>query len=252
MIFITGDVHREQDIHKINPDEFTIGNSLTNEDYVIICGDFGCVWDGGKGDCFWLNWLESLPWNTLFVDGNHENFDLLNQFPVKEWHGGLVHEIRPNVLHLMRGEVFDLDSHTFFTFGGGVSHDVMCRTENKNWWKAELPKLEEAKHAFDVLQKRDWKVDFVLSHDIYASHPFAKTIHADMNLYGNGYCDIQKVLEEIQNRLDYTCWFHGHYHQDYLSYSDRGKPCLNLFDQVIELASLPDILKDPRKFRISK
>ena len=45
MIYITGDIHREQDIHKINPREFTVGNSLTENDYVIICGDFGCVWD---------------------------------------------------------------------------------------------------------------------------------------------------------------------------------------------------------------
>ena len=48
MIYITGDIHREQDIHKINPREFTVGNSLTENDYVIICGDFGCVWDGNK------------------------------------------------------------------------------------------------------------------------------------------------------------------------------------------------------------
>ena len=37
MIYITGDIHREQDIHKINPREFTVGNSLTENDYVIIC-----------------------------------------------------------------------------------------------------------------------------------------------------------------------------------------------------------------------
>ena len=66
MIYITGDIHREQDIHKINPREFTVGNSLTENDYVIICGDFGCVWDGSTGDNFWLKWLDSLPWNTLF------------------------------------------------------------------------------------------------------------------------------------------------------------------------------------------
>ena len=39
MIYITGDIHREQDIHKINPREFTVGNTLTENDYVIICGD---------------------------------------------------------------------------------------------------------------------------------------------------------------------------------------------------------------------
>ena len=33
-------------------------------------------------------------------------------------HGGKVHRIRPHVLHLMRGQVFDIEGHTFFTMGG--------------------------------------------------------------------------------------------------------------------------------------
>ena len=47
---------------------------------------------------------------TLFVDGNHENFALLNALPEKHWNGGRVHEVREHVLYLMRGQVF--------TFGG--------------------------------------------------------------------------------------------------------------------------------------
>ena len=31
MIYITGDIHREQDIHKINPREFTVGNSVVRQ-----------------------------------------------------------------------------------------------------------------------------------------------------------------------------------------------------------------------------
>lgn len=100
MIYITGDIHREQDIHKINPREFTVGDTLTENDYVIICGDFGCVWDGSTGDNFWLKWLDSLPWNTLFIDGNHENFDVLNTYPIEEYKGGKVHRIRSKVFHL--------------------------------------------------------------------------------------------------------------------------------------------------------
>lgn len=153
MIYITGDIHREQDIHKINPREFTVGNSLTENDYVIICGDFGCVWDGSTGDNFWLKWLDSLPWNTLFIDGNHENFDVLNTYPLEEYKGGKVHRIRSKVFHLMRGEVFNIDGYKFFTMGGGFSHDVNYRTEHKNWWKDEICTIEEAKHAFATLEK---------------------------------------------------------------------------------------------------
>ena len=108
MIYITGDTHGAFDIHKINPDEFIPGRSLTEKDYVIICGDFGCIWDGGTNDAFWLKWLASLKWNVLFIDGNHENFDVLNAYPVVDFHDGKAHRIRHNIYHLMRGVVFQL------------------------------------------------------------------------------------------------------------------------------------------------
>ena len=38
--------------------------------------------------------------------------------PVAEWHGGKVHRIRPHVLHLMRGQIFELEGCRFFTMGG--------------------------------------------------------------------------------------------------------------------------------------
>lgn len=245
MIYITSDTHREQDIHKINPDEFTVGNSLTLEDTLIICGDFGCIYDGGSGDCFWLNWLESLPWTTVFIDGNHENFDVLHTYPVKEWHGGKVHEIRPNVLHLMRGEVFTIEGKKFFTFGGGFSHDTMYRTEGFNWWKSELPTLEEAKHGLDVLEQHDWKVDYVLTHDIYRSHPLSQKYETDMNQYSMEYCDIHDFLETIEQKLEYKTWFHGHYHMDQVMIAQNQKPCVTLFDQVILLDDIYDIIASP-------
>lgn len=72
---------------------------------MVICGDFGGIWNvdtESRHEQHWLEWLEAKNYTTLFVDGNHENFDRLNAYPVKEWNGGLVHEIRPSVLHLMQ------------------------------------------------------------------------------------------------------------------------------------------------------
>ena len=59
-------------------------------DYVVIAGDFGGLWDGSQKDQYWLDWLNKKPFTTLFVDGNHENFDLLNTLPEKrmEWRTG--------------------------------------------------------------------------------------------------------------------------------------------------------------------
>ena len=97
---------------------------MTKDDYMIICGDFGGVWFGDKRDDAQLDELEQLPFTALFVGGNHENYDALKYYPIEIWHGGKVQVIRPHVLHLMRGQVFNLQGRTFFTMGGVQSHDI--------------------------------------------------------------------------------------------------------------------------------
>lgn len=214
MVYITGDTHGAFDINKINPREFKEAENLTEDDYLIICGDFGCIWDGGSSDRFWLNWLESLPWNTVFIDGNHENFDVLNSYPEAEWHGGKVHKIRDNVIHLKRGEVYEMDGKKWLALGGAFSHDVAVRTEKQNWWKDEMLTKEEAENAYRNLEKNDWKVDYILSHDTFKSHPAAKTFVTSMDHYDDNFVDIQEVLENIKDRTDFKKWFNGHYHKD--------------------------------------
>ena len=145
MIYITGDTHCPFDISKLKPHHFPEGQILTKEDYVIICGDFGAVWDDMLPDLFWRDWLDSQPWTTLFVDGNHENFELLDDYPVSRWHGGKVHFIKESVIHLMRGQIYTIDGKTFFTFGGGYSCDIETRVEHRSWWQQELPTTQEWK-----------------------------------------------------------------------------------------------------------
>jgi hypothetical protein len=79
-------------------------------------GQIASVKDGEK-----LGWLNEPLCTTLLVDGNHENFNSLSV--LLEWHGGKVHEGWPNILHLMRGQVFTLDGCTFFT--------ILLNAENK-------------------------------------------------------------------------------------------------------------------------
>ena len=121
MVYVTGDTHGTIDIHKLNSKNFPEGRILTKDDYVIICGDFGFVWDLGKEEKWWLNWLAAKPWTTLFVDGNHENHDILEQWDVTNWHGGKVHKLNESVIHLMRGQVYEIDGKKWFTFGGAKS-----------------------------------------------------------------------------------------------------------------------------------
>ena len=103
MIYITGDTH--SDFKRFNSKNFPEQKNLTKDDFLIICGDFGGVWDNSNQEQYWLDWLNDKPFTILFVTGNHENFDLLKSFPVKRWNGGEVQFIRSSVIHLLRGQI---------------------------------------------------------------------------------------------------------------------------------------------------
>ena len=75
-IYITGDCHT--DFRRFNTEIFPEQIGMDKEDYVIICGDAGITWADDKEMRYWQKWLNDKPFTTLFVDGNHENFDLLN------------------------------------------------------------------------------------------------------------------------------------------------------------------------------
>lgn len=121
MIFITGDCHG--DYRRFRTDIFIEQKEMTKDDFVIVCGDFG-LWDESGEQKYWRKWLSGKPFTTLWVDGNHENYDLLNTYPVERWKGGKVQFITPDIIHLMRGQIFDIDGIRFFTFGGARSHDI--------------------------------------------------------------------------------------------------------------------------------
>lgn len=65
-----------------------------------------------------MKWLDSKPFTTLWIDGNHENFDLLKKQKITKWHGGNIQRIQPSVIHLMRGQIYELEGLKIFTFGG--------------------------------------------------------------------------------------------------------------------------------------
>lgn len=163
MIYVTGDTHGSLDIHKLNTKNF-IQKNMTKEDYVVILGDFGLVWDNSKGDKYWLDWLNKKNFTTLFVDGNHENFDLLNEYRVEIWCGGKVQKLRDSVIHLMRGQVFSIAGNKVFTMGGGTSVDQKYRIKGESWWEEELPNYEEMMEGLENLAINNWKVDYIFTH----------------------------------------------------------------------------------------
>lgn len=223
MIYVTGDTHQNINIKKLTIDFFPEQKFMTKNDYVIICGDFGCVWNGSNSDKYWQRWFDNKNFTTLFVDGNHENFNLIKQYPISEWNGGKVQFITPSIIHLMRGEIYNINGYSFFAMGGASSHDIEFRTENVSWWKDELPNDQEYENAFKNLEKHNNKIDFIISH--CCSDNVQNMINS--NYVHDKLTNFFRIIDET---VEFKKWFFGHYHID----KDFGKyRCL--FEDVIKI-----------------
>ena len=231
-VFLTGDIHGLID----DPDRFEVwnfpeGENLTRNDYVIVLGDFGMPFDMMESDDD-LRKLASKPWTTLFVDGNHERFDFLNRLPETEWRGGLVHRYPGygRIIHLMRGEVYDIDGRTFFAMGGATSVDKCAQQVRGTWFPEELPDEREYRNARKNLEKHGWKVDFILSHTCATSMlPLALQCVDDGSSILTD--ELTDFLDELET-ADFKHWFFGHFHND-LPYLDARHTCL--YQTVVSL-----------------
>lgn len=211
-IFITGDTHCDYDWHKLNTTNFPEQKNLTKDDYVIITGDFGGVWGQDKTDKYIIKTYEKRNFTTLFVDGNHENHDALDGFPVEEWHGGKIHRISNTVIHLMRGQVYEIGGKTFFTMGGAQSTDKIYRKEGISWWARELPSDEEYSEAISNLEKHDFKVNFIVTHCAPEDYAYYYT---DLDISRK----INKMTTFLsglitEHDISFDGWYFGHYHED--------------------------------------
>lgn len=246
-IYITGDTHG--DVRRLNTTSFYEQKEMTKDDYVIILGDFGLVWDykgESREEKNWLNWLEDKPFTTLFIDGNHENHDRLCEMPVEIWNDGKAHKVRPSVIHLMRGQVFTIDGLKIFTFGGASSHDIkdgilepgdprikrwwkdytkLFRINKQSWWEGELPTKQEMAEGLINLEKNKWNVDYVMTHCTSSS---TTAIIGDGH-YGQDI--LTDYLQEIKDRLKFKKWFFGHHHIDKQINADE----ICLFEQIIRI-----------------
>lgn len=71
----------------------------------------------------------------LFAEGVHENFDLLEEYPVEQWCGGKTRLISGNLRQLMRGQYYTIAEKNVFVFGGGQSEEttaILSRTMSRS------------------------------------------------------------------------------------------------------------------------
>ncbi len=234
-MFMTGKVYITGDKHGSLRPFFGLAERglIQSSDYMIITGDAGYVWD----DDYMLKvgTLEQLfPGTICFIDGNHENHRLLNSFPVSEWQGGRVHRLGERVYHLLRGEIFEINGDSYFTFGGArtVSHFVEG-VEGIDWWLGEEPTEEELEYGKNRLGQHLHKIDYVITHE---APLFARTDIGRVKRIDEDY-RLPEILEDWYRRISaegrMKKWYFGHMHVD-----QQIRPDLRaIFNNIVEIGT---------------
>ncbi len=197
---------------------------LTADDHLVILGDAGIVWHPTEHQEV-KQFYQSLPCMVLFLDGNHENFDMLGRFPVISLHGGNMHRIGSNIFHMMRGEAYTIEGRSFFVFGGGYSLKRLSGTSPVTVWDEEMPNESEYSKGVETLDGLDHQVDYILTH--VAPYEVAKSLGREPVMEERALND---YLERIERSTSYGHWYFGHYHTD----MDDGKHTA-VYDRIIRL-----------------
>ena len=226
MIYLTGDTHG--DFRRFSTKHFPEQKQMTRDDFLIILGDFGGVFNDSAEEHYWLDWLAKKNFTLLFLDGNHENFELLAEYLLINFHGGKARQIRENIFYLCRGHIFHLDGKDFFVMGGAQSHDAVILTKERQVSQKMLPFLRHSNIPLRMEGVNWWPQELPASHEIQWAHWNLEQRNSEAPLYILSHCasfDIQSSYFRdypdnllthffmlVQFEYPYEAWFCGHYH----------------------------------------
>ena len=202
MIYVTGDTHG--DLTRFKDPQM---KKLSRGDTLIICGDFGFIWDNSPEEKKTLQKLGERKHLTLFVEGTHENFSLLATYPICELFGARARHICGNLYQLLRGEIYTIEGSTFFAFGGGDSDDKELRMRNGTWWREEQPSIIEMQYAVENLDKARRRVDYIITHQPSLSD----MARVDRKCRASA---TASFFDELSHKVRYKKWFFGSLHKD--------------------------------------
>ncbi|MDR3344085.1 MAG: metallophosphoesterase [Oscillospiraceae bacterium] len=206
MIYVTGDMHGIRE-------RFSAPalRKLRKGDFLLICGDFGFIWDGGKDEEAFLKKIGRKKYTVAFVDGSHENFELLDKYPLEELGENKARHISGRLWYLVRGQVYNFDGARVFAMGGGENTDFDTQPSSAEWTGREMPADEELRTGVASLKAADNTVDYIITHEppmklkeFLGLREKGETRVTGLNTY----------LEELSRAVTFTRWFFGSLHLD--------------------------------------
>lgn len=239
-LMCSGDVHGDitgRFSYKRHPEL----RSLTVEDYVIVAGDFGAIWDWtgkSKEDKYYLDFLNSKPWTTIVVLGNHECWPLYKAMPYANpdfLDSGVIHQcvymdkVYDNIFIVDNIATLNIEDNHILCIAGANSHDKAWRIEGKTWWAEEAIDVNS---CLDFMEDHNQEYfDLIVSHDAPAS--INDWFSRDGIRYDSTYG--QKYLESLRKELNFHSWITGHMHFDSQWPSSVDPRVYTLYTTMVEI-----------------
>lgn len=216
MLYLTSDPHGGENTKGLLEYE----KIATKDDLLIILGDLELNFKETELNKKFFEYFKNLKCNIAFLDGNHENFDYLETFPEEDWHGGKVHRLSENIVHLKRGEIFEIEGKTFLCFGG-------CKSSSRwkelgLYWPQEEPTEEELNNALKNIKRHGNKVDYVLTHRYYEEMSPTDITYSK---------PLDDFLKYTRKNVTYTHWYSGHAHEK-MKYDSKHTV---IFDELLKI-----------------
>lgn len=208
-IYLTGDTHANVRRLLIIDD-----SEMTKDDIVIVLGDFGVIWekDSQMTDTV-LELLSEKNFTLAFLDGNHENFPEIARLEKETyWNGGKIGLLPYGIIHLLRGEIYNINGRIIGVCGGANSIDLWHRTEGISWWREEEITDNDIDNFMVAANKYNNKIDMMLSHDAPASMIPIIKLYSGVN--DGDISNSQIQLEKINQEINISKWYFGHWHID--------------------------------------
>ena len=211
MTYFYGDIHGNPKELCETCERIKVGHG----DVLILLGDVGANYYGNKRDKLVKEKLDYFPPTSLCIHGNHEQRpENIDGYELIDWNGGKVwvQPEYPSILFARDGDIYTIGKYRYLVIGGAYSVDKFYRLKRGyGWWEDEQPSAEIKAYVEKQLEEKEF--DIILSHTC----PFKyEPIEAFLPMIDQDSVDdsTERWLDDIENRVDYTAWFCGHWHID--------------------------------------
>lgn len=216
--------------------DYLIGHCLSQKlDTIYQVGDFG-YWEHTPNGVHYLDGLQDELKNAgltvRFVDGNHENHELLrSKYDVI---APAAYKIRPNIVYQSRGSTLEVDGVKLVFCGGATSIDKHGRTPGFSWWPEEVLTYTDIHNTIangadcDILVTHDAPLGNYHMNNVLKEQNASTSNYRMHELFQESYAH-RKMIYGIVDAIRPRYLVHGHYHYSHQAMIKVGADDVRIF-----------------------